>query len=51
MANFKKKNGNRKRARLNGFRNIKIDQAVGLHWRHGGLIRRFARQSLKAASE
>jgi len=54
MANYKKKNGNRKRDKLHGFRWIKDvlnSSGKGDSWRIGGLIRRHIRQSSQAHEE
>lgn len=48
MANYKKKNGNRKRERLYGFRNLLNRSAYGSSWRINSLIRCFVRQSKQA---
>lgn len=54
MANYKKKNGTRKREKTNGFRWIKdLASASGRYgsYRFGGKIRRFVRQSFQAFTE
>lgn len=46
--NYKKKNGKRRKARLNGFRYLNVHKALGHgeNWRHGGIIRRHVRASM-----
>lgn len=50
MANYKKKNGHRKRPRFHGFRNTK-NNARSDSWRLDSIIRRFIRQSSKVDEE
>lgn len=54
MANYKKKNGNRKREKLRGFRwmrNLVTASGDFGSWRIGGLIRRHIRQSSQASED